>query len=63
MVNNNYFECVVNVIALRSAEVYDPSADSWTYIEPTLEARKYCGAGGINGNIYVVGGGLNGSNM
>lgn len=37
-------------------EVYDPSQDSWTRLEPMLTARNHLGAATIAGKIHVVGG-------
>lgn len=46
----------MNTLELRTAEVYDPSTDRWTYIAPMLAKRNVCHVGVIYGDIYAVGG-------
>lgn len=47
---------VLFTLGLRTAEVYDPATDRWTYIAPMLSSRYLCGVGVINGEIYAIGG-------
>ena len=39
-----------------SVERYDPSLDQWVEMAPLLTARAGCGAGVLDGYLYVVGG-------
>ncbi|MDJ0833418.1 MAG: kelch repeat-containing protein [Gammaproteobacteria bacterium] len=41
---------------LRSAEIYDPVANSWTEISSMLNPRKDFAAVVLNGDVYVIGG-------
>jgi N-acetylneuraminic acid mutarotase len=40
----------------RSAEVYDPSTNTWTPIAAMFTARKDFDSVVLNGQIYVIGG-------
>ena len=42
--------------ALKSAEMYDPSAGQWRALPEMSVARSGCAAVCIEGNMYVVGG-------
>jgi N-acetylneuraminic acid mutarotase len=42
--------------ALKSAEMYDPSAGQWRAFPDMSVARHACAAACIDGNVYVVGG-------
>ena len=43
-------------VCLRSAEVYDPTVDQWTMIQPMSITRSGVAVCVYNGSLYAVGG-------
>ena len=39
-------------------EVYDPTTDTWKTLSPMATARDHLAAAAVDGQIYVMGGGL-----
>ena len=43
-------------VPLASCEVYSPSTDTWTEIEPMMEPRQYAACVVLDGLLVVIGG-------